>query len=163
MYVIGIGDVRQVSNTTIFFMDDEGKECHKKVNEDDLNKIHGVAWENIIFYERMYKELHELYESRKGGYDKKYKYITDEDIKAEYEVHGRSKTWWDLSLSKDTHNEECRYQWGLVYGVAEASQIASSRRWEADRLYREVQGVFIHLAKPHVEVGKKKKVYVRGK
>ena len=162
MYVIGIGDVRQVTNTTIFYKDAEGKECTKKVNKDDLGLIHGTAWENIVFYDRMYQVLHSLYESRKEEHDKKYKYITDEDIEAEFKANGRSKLWFDITFSKDSHNEECRYQWGLVYGIAEASNVASSKKWEADRIYRGAQAAYQHNAKLHTEVKGNKKVLKEG-
>ena len=163
MYVMGLGDVTQVSNTTIFYKDDEGKPQKKKVNEEDLRLIHSVAWESFTFYERAYVELHTLYEAKKAEYEKKYKYITDEEIEAEYKANGRSKKWFDLTLSKDSHNTECRYQWGKVAGIGEASSEISDKKWEADKIYRQVQATYQYLVKPHIEVKGNKKKLVQGK
>ena len=163
MYVMGLGDVTQVSNTTIFFKDEDGSQQKKKVNEEDLGRIHGTAWENVAFYDRAYRELHELYEKRRVEYDKKYHFITDEEIEAEFKANGRSKKWFDMSISKDSHNEECRYQWGKVAGISEACSEVSEKKWEADRIYRQVQGVYQYLVKSHVVVHGNKKRLVSGK
>lgn len=145
MRVTGLGDVVQVSDKIIFYKDDEGIRQRKKVTKEKLDLILEAAIEAVVFYSKSYAEIQEVYEKRKLEAEKKYHYITDEDIQAEYKANGRSSKWFDMTVSKDSHNENCKYEFGKVFGIGEMASVIMDRKWEADKIYRQAKNAYNHL------------------
>ena len=136
MYVIGIGAVSEVNDKWIH-LNNEGKQERIAANAERLEAIRAKAAEDVSFYERMYQELHTMYEERLEYAKAHYKAISDEDIEAEYKANGRSKKWFDMSLMKDSNNEECRYQFGKVFGISEAASGCTDKQYHARRLLKQ--------------------------
>lgn len=113
MLVLGIGNVTQC-NKAYIFLDNEGKQDRIKTNKERLDAIYVKATENIVFYDRMANELTEIYEKKKAEAEKKYHYISDEEIQ-EASKQDRRKGF-ELSLKKDSVNEEY-----FAYGEKDAT------------------------------------------
>ena len=65
----------------------------------------------------------------------------------------------ELSLSQQSHNTECRYQWGLVAGVGKEGSNVSAKKWEYDKLLRQTKAALDYLAGSHVEIVGDRKIY----
>ena len=163
MIVFGIGDVSEVSNTTIFFKDEDGNPSKKKVNVDDLKEIIDTGYREVGFYVRAVDELHALYASLYEKADKEYPLITDEEIEAEYSANGRSSHWLDLTLSQPGALERRQEAFNKAFGVSEARRLAFDREYKARRVLKQAEGALAHIRKPHVVQGKGGgKKYVQG-
>lgn len=131
MYVVGIGNVTQC-NFSWIFTNDGGAQDRIAASEERLKDILRQATEDENFYERMRKEIRAEYERRAEEVKEKYKFITDDDVKAAYGA-GRAEGW-GLSIKKNSHNEECTRQRAYVYGLHDGVVMAEERRNEAHKL-----------------------------
>lgn len=134
MYIDSIGDVREVNCKYIFIINSEGKQDRIPAAQNKLQEIYEKATNNVRFYERMVKEIREEYEKMKVDYEKKYHYITDDDIKA-----ANKEKAWNLSLMQESNNMECKYRLGFLFGFFEASSFASDKEWEAYKIMKQAE------------------------
>jgi len=131
MYVSGVGNVTEC-NSSYIHLNNEGKQESKKATVELLRKVLNIASKDLEFYDRMQEELKALYERRKAEVERKYHWITDEMVKAAYQES--SKKGFELSVSKDSNNEECTRKFGEVFGIYEGVRFSSDRYWEARKL-----------------------------
>lgn len=139
MYVHTVGDVAECNRSFIFL---------KMEDSEELNRIHTTAArlrlilkqarEDAAFYERMYREVKNLYDLRSKEVDQKWQYITDEqiaEVRAKDEMDG-----WMLGLSKDSHNVDCVRERSKLSGIFEAASYAMEREREAVRIGKQAEG-----------------------
>lgn len=131
MYVIGIGEVTQCNKNWIFTNED-GAQDRIAASAERLQAILQQAVEDETFYSRMWNELHAEYERRLEAVRAKYKYITDDDVKAAYERS--DKDGWLLSIQKDSHNRECADRHAAVFGLYDGVTLAAERQAAARKL-----------------------------
>lgn len=140
MYVIGIGNVTEC-NRLYIHLNNDGKQERIAANVERLEAIRVKAVEDLAFYERLWQECHTQYEKRKAEADKKYHYITDDDIEAEFKANGRSEKWFNMGLMKNSNNEECIRQFSRVFGWSDACSYALDHKMEAYKLCKQAEGV----------------------
>jgi len=131
MFVIGIGNVTEC-NSSYIFLNNEGKQDRIKATEELLRVILDTASNDYAFYGRMWEVITTEYERLKAEAERKYHFITDEMI-AEAFKRDR-KEGLELSWSKESHNAECSRQYNRIFGMYEGANLASNRRWEANKL-----------------------------
>lgn len=136
MEVFSLGNVTECNYSWIF-LNDEGKQERIKADKERLKLILDTAGEDMRFYDRMGKVVTQLYERRKAEVEKKYHFITDEMVKAAYQES--SDRGFELSISKDSNNEECVRQYSSVYGLYDVVRMAHERYWEARKLLGQVK------------------------
>lgn len=136
MLVTGIGNVTECNRAYIFLKEGDKQE-RIKANKERLEAIYLRATENIVFYDRMAGELTEVYEKKKAEAEKNYHHISDE------EVHEASKQdrrkGFELSLRKDSVNEEYLRGWSKVFGLYDGVNYANDKRWEAYKLQKQAE------------------------
>lgn len=137
MQIVGIGDVTSC-NKAYIFLNNEGKQERIRATPELLSLIRDTASRDRVFYDRMWAEINEAYNKKKAEIEAKYHYITDEMV-AEAFKRGR-KEGLELSWSKDTHNEECSRQFNRLFGMYEGANLASDRKWRADKLLAQAEG-----------------------
>lgn len=142
MYVLGIGNVVEC-NRLYIHLNNEGKQDRIKATEEKLREIQAKAAESVPFYERMYQELKDLHERRRDAVEEKYHFITDDDIKAAYEES--NKAGFDLSIRKDSNNEECIRQISSVYGIYEGARYALERKNAIYKIMKQAENAIREL------------------
>lgn len=136
MYVFSLGNVTECNYNWIF-LNDEGKQERIKADKERLKLILDTAGEDLRFYDRMGKVVTQLYERRKAKVEKKYHFITDEMVKAAYQES--SDRGFELSISKNSNNEECIRQYAAVHGLYDGVKLAQDRYWEARKLLEQAK------------------------
>lgn len=136
MQVLGIGNVTEC-NSSYIFLNNEGKQERIRATPELLSLIMDTASTDYAFYSRMWEVITTEYERLKAEAEKKYHFITDEMI-AEAFKRGK-KEGLELSWSKDSHNAECSRQYNRIFGMYEGANIASNRRWEANKLLAQAK------------------------
>lgn len=142
MLVLGIGNVTQCNEACVF-LDNEGKQDRIKANKERLDAIYTRATENIVFYDRMAKELTDIYEKKKAEAEKKYQYISDEEVQ-EASKQDRRKGF-ELSFRKDSVNEAYLRGWSKVFGLYDGVNYANDKKWEAYKLQKEAENALKQL------------------
>lgn len=141
MQVLGIGNVTEC-NRSYVFLNNEGKQDRLKATEELLRLIMETASSSYSFYGRMYEEITAEYEKRNEEVKKKYHFITDEQIK---EANAKDRRLgFDLSVRKDSNNEECVRQFSRVHGFYDGARYAGDRKWEAKRLFEQSKNALGH-------------------
>lgn len=120
MEVDGVGNVTQVTNTEILYLDKAGYICNKKLsknNQNNLNKLgsiyeQGIA--NSFLYGRIYEELSHLYGKCEKECEQRYHLVVDRD-------------------------------WEVMHGIAESMYIVDTKRAEADTLMLQSQDAYYYL------------------
>lgn len=139
MYVHTIGDVSECNFRFIHLKrGDADAQERIKATPDKLRLILEKAREDSAFYERMYREVKNLYDLRKNEAEKRWQYITDEqiaEVRAKDEMEG-----WMLGLSKDSHNVDCVRERSRAFGIFDVASYAMEREREAVRLARQAEG-----------------------
>jgi len=134
--VLGIGNVTEC-NRSYIFLNNDGKQDRIRATPELLRLIRDTASTDQAFYDRMCKEITTAYEKRKVEVKKKYHFITDDMVKEAFlRDH---KEGLSLSCLKDTNNEECTRQYGMLFGLYEGANIAMERRWEARKLLAQAE------------------------
>ena len=136
MIVLGLGNVVECNRLWVF-LNDEGKQDRIKSTLEKLKVIYDTAVESMLVYDRMGKELTELYGRKKAEADKKYHFISDEMVKEAYK-EDKCKGF-DLSVSKDSNNEECIRQFSKVFGIFDGVRYCNERYYEARRLKAQAE------------------------
>ena len=136
MDVFSLGNVTECNYNWIF-LNDEGKQERIKADKERLKLILDTAGEDMRFYDRMGKVVTQLYERRKAEVEKKYHFITDEMVKAAYQES--SKRGFEVSISKNSNNEECIRQYSAVHGLYDGVKLAHERYWEARKLLEQAK------------------------
>lgn len=131
MLVAGIGNVTQVTNNYVFTREGD-KQDRIRVSIDTLKDIHNIASANENFYERMWDELYSRYEKFKEEVERKYHFISDDDVKDAYEM-GR-KEGFMISLIQPSNNDEYLRQNSYVHGLFMGVQYAHDNREEAYKI-----------------------------
>ena len=144
MQVLSIGNVVQC-NSSYIFINNEGKQDRIRATVYFLMIIRDTASNNYKFYNRMREELDTAYNNKKAEVENGYKYITDEMVKEAFRESTRKGV--DLSLSKDSNNEEVLRQYGKLSGIAELIEFASANGWEAYHLMRQADIAIESLSK----------------
>ena len=72
--------ITEVNKTYVFFTFPDGSQDRKKSRKQDLQEV--LEWVNgeLYFYNRMYEEVKQMYESEKEKFDKTRHYYSDEEI-----------------------------------------------------------------------------------
>ena len=139
MYVHTVGDVAQCNHQFIFLHRQDSEDLERiKATESRLRLILERSREDAAFYERMYREVKNLHNLRKNEAEKKYQYITDEQIaeaRAKDEMEG-----WMLGLRKDSNNVEYVREHARVSGIFDVASYAMEREREAVRLAHQAEG-----------------------
>mgnify|MGYP001037076504 FL=1 len=136
MEVFSLGNVTECNYGWIF-LNTEGKQERIKADKDRLKLILDTAGEDMRFYERMGNVVTQFYERRKAEVEKKYHFITDEMVKAAYKES--SDRGFELSITKDSNNEECIRQYAAVHGLYGGASLAHDRYWEARKLLEQAK------------------------
>ena len=136
MEVFSLGNVTECNYGWIF-LNTEGKQERIKADKDRLKLILDTAGEDMRFYERMGNVVTQFYERRKAEVEKKYHFITDEMVKAAYKES--SDRGFELSITKDSNNEECIRQYAAVHGLYGGARLAHDRYWEARKLLEQAK------------------------
>ena len=136
MWVAGIGNVTEC-NSSYIFLNNEGKQERIRSTEELLRAILDTASTDYAFYGRMWEVITVEYERLKAEAEKKYRFITNEMV-AEAFKRDR-KEGLELSWSKDSHNAECSRQYNRIFGMYEGVNLASNRRWEANKLLAQAK------------------------
>ena len=146
MYVHTVGDVAQCNRQFIFLHRQDSEDLERiKATESRLRLILERSREDTAFYERMYREVKNLYDLRHRETEKKWQYITDEQIaeaRAKDEMEG-----WMLGLSKDSHNVDCVRERSKVFGIFEVCEYAMEREREAVRLGNQAEDALREVKK----------------
>lgn len=139
MYVHTVGDVAQCNRQFVFLHRQDSEDLERiKATESRLRLILERSREDAAFYERMYREVKNLHNLRKNEAEKKYQYITDEQIaeaRAKDEMEG-----WMLGLRKDSNNVEYVREHARVSGIFDTASYAMEREREAVRLAHQAEG-----------------------
>lgn len=134
MLVSGFGDVTECNSSYVFLCDGD-KQGRIKANKEILEAIYVTATENIVFYDRMAREILEVYERKKAEAEKKYQYISDEDVQEASKADRRKG--FELSIKKDSVNEEYVRGWANVFGLYGGVNYANNKKWEAYKLQKQ--------------------------
>ena len=146
MYVHTVGDVAQCNRQFIFLHRQDSEDLERiKATESRLRLILERSREDAAFYERMYREVKNLYDLRHRETEKKWQYITDEQIaeaRAKDEMEG-----WMLGLSKDSHNVDCVRERAKISGIFDVASYAMEREREAVRLGNQAEDALREVKK----------------
>ena len=137
MYTAGIGDVTECNRSYIFIAEGSGEKKRIPATRDRLEAILTQAMEDIRFYDRMWEEINKLYEKQKVEAERKYHYITDEEVKEAYDK-GR-KEGFNISVMQSSNNEEYMRGWSKVHGLYGGANYASDKKWRAYRINEQAK------------------------
>lgn len=131
MEVLGLGNVKECNRIWIFLAND----TREKANKERLEEIHVKAVENIAFYKRAYKEIQDYYNRKYDEVFKKYKYITEEDVKKAFKENRRKGL--ELSWDQERNNKECLKAFSRVYGISDLYSEIILKVDEAEKLLKQ--------------------------
>lgn len=129
--------VTQVSQSYVFFTFPDGNQDKKKVNKADLKELYEWVRSEIVFYNRMYQELHNEYEKQKEQFDRVYHYYSEEEIK---EACKRDRFAY---INMEIRNRERAREWGYVAGIGKEADRINDKYWKYYKLATQIEAFFI--------------------
>jgi Rps23 Pro-64 3,4-dihydroxylase Tpa1-like proline 4-hydroxylase len=143
MYVIGVGNVTEC-NKSYIHLNDEGKQSSIKATRELLEIIRDQAEAETEFYLKMRAILYEEFEKRRDAVQKKYHFISDEEVEEKNRQSGY-KDGLFINIHKQVNNEECTRQYSSVYGFGDAWVFAGECWERVFRLKRQAEAALRSL------------------
>lgn len=125
--------ITNVNKTYVFFTFPDGSQDRKKSREQDLQEVFEWVKGELYFYNRMYEEVRQMYESEKKKFDNTRHYYSEEEIQ-EACLKNRFASI-DMRISNEKYNKE----WHLISGKLSVANKANDKYWKLYNLAEQIK------------------------
>ena len=127
--------ITEVNKTYVFFTFPDGSQDRKKSRKQDLQEVFEWVKGELYFYNRMYEEAKQMYESEKEKFDKTRHYYSDEEI---HEACLKNRF---ASIDMGISNEKYKEDWHRISGKWSVGNNANERYWKLYKLAEQIKSV----------------------
>lgn len=131
--------ITEVNKTYVFFKFPDGSQDHLKSQKNELIEVYKWIGEEMRFYDRMYRESHQIYEEKSERFKNNRHYYTDDEIKE------ACKTNHFAYISMELSNEKYKEDWHEIYGKVELTSYAMDKYWKLYNLSVKIRNVVHEL------------------
>ena len=125
--------ITEVNKTYVFFTFPDGSQDRKKSRKQDLQEVFEWVKGELYFYNRMYEEAKQMYESEKEKFDKIRHYYSDEEI---HEACLKNRF---ASIDMGISNEKYKEDWHRISGKWSVASKANDRYWKLYKLAEQIK------------------------
>lgn len=127
--------ITEVNKSYVFFTFPDGRQDRKKSRKQDLQEVFEWLKGELYFYNRMYEEAKQMYETEKERFDKTRHYYSDEEIH-EACLENRFASI-DMGISNERYEEDRN----RISGKWSVAQKANDRYWRLYKLAEQIKSV----------------------
>lgn len=127
--------ITEVNAKYVFFKFPDGSQDRLKSRKQDLQEVYKWVNEEMYFYNRMYEEVHQMYELEKERFDRTRHYYSDE------EIHNACLKNRFANIDMEISNEKYKEDWHYISGGRKVGTRANDKYWRLYKLAEEIKNV----------------------
>ena len=127
--------ITEVNKSYVFFTFPDGSQDRKKSRKQELQEVFEWLNTEMYFYNRMYEDAKQIYETEKEKFDKTRHYYSDEEI---HEACLKNRfASIDMGISNKRYVED----WNRISGKFEIASKANDKYWKLYKIATQIKSV----------------------